>query len=266
MSKEAESKSALSRIFPRYARNDGGTRAQDSRETRAQPDAVGGRPEPANQKIFWPVEFLAADQRNARIWTYGYDADVIGNFFVGASKNSISQFGNDLMVEVISELDDEACSTQRVQTTSADDSKKPIIFVAHSLGGIIVKDVSGYHVHGTNVELPQALQRSKFTPNERYKYLFDHTKHVVFLGTPHRGSDKASWGHLLRNIASLTLLHGEDRVLDSLRVDSEILDNIHERFNGILHEDDLTIHSFYEAQGLTGTKGINSKVSWVARL
>lgn len=134
------------------------------------------------------------------------------------------------------------------------------------MGGIVVKDVSGYYVHGTDVELLQALQRSKFTLNERHNYLFDHTKHVVFLGTPHRGSDSASWGHLLQNIASLTLLHGEDRVLDSLRVDSEILDNIHEKFNGILHQDDLTIHSFYEAQGLTGTKGASSKVSWVGRL
>lgn len=76
--------------------------------------------------VFWPEEFLASDIPQAQVWTYGYNADVIGDFFQANNKNSISQHGRDLSV--------------RLERVFEDD--RPIAFVAHSLGGIIVKDVS----------------------------------------------------------------------------------------------------------------------------
>lgn len=75
------------------------------------------------EATYWPQELLPQLILNARILNYGYDADVIGGLFKGASKNNITQHGQDLMLKLDREVEGE-----------------PIIFVAHSLGGILVKE------------------------------------------------------------------------------------------------------------------------------
>ncbi|KAF1925328.1 uncharacterized protein M421DRAFT_423886 [Didymella exigua CBS 183.55] len=41
-------------------------------------------------KVFWPDEYLAKDVPGARVWPYGYDADVIECFFQTNNKNAVS--------------------------------------------------------------------------------------------------------------------------------------------------------------------------------
>lgn len=77
------------------------------------------------KSVFWPENLLPRDIPNARIFTYGYNAGIFGGLLKGPDMNNVSQHANDLMICLKSELT----------------NKKPIIFVAHSLGGIIVKDV-----------------------------------------------------------------------------------------------------------------------------
>lgn len=55
-------------------------------------------------KVFWPEQFLAPDLPRARIWTYGYNANVIG-FFAAINKNSILQHGEDLAVRLEHDID-----------------------------------------------------------------------------------------------------------------------------------------------------------------
>ncbi|KFY83570.1 hypothetical protein V498_07969, partial [Pseudogymnoascus sp. VKM F-4517 (FW-2822)] len=45
--------------------------------------------------IFWLEEYLAPDLPQARIWTYGYNTDVIGGLFQANNQNSVSQHGRD---------------------------------------------------------------------------------------------------------------------------------------------------------------------------
>jgi hypothetical protein len=59
----------------------------------------------ASRKIFWPQEYLTHDITQARIWTYGYNADVIGGLFQANNKNSVSQHGRDLAVKVEREIE-----------------------------------------------------------------------------------------------------------------------------------------------------------------
>jgi hypothetical protein len=54
--------------------------------------------------VFWPEEYLALDIPQAQVWTYGYDADVIGGLFQANNKNSISQHGQDLSVRLEREI------------------------------------------------------------------------------------------------------------------------------------------------------------------
>ncbi len=60
-----------------------------------------------HQKVFWPKDYLANDIREARVWTYGYNADVIGGLFQANNKNSVSGHGRDLKVRLEREIDDE---------------------------------------------------------------------------------------------------------------------------------------------------------------
>ncbi|KAH7363587.1 hypothetical protein B0T11DRAFT_282853, partial [Plectosphaerella cucumerina] len=79
------------------------------------------------QPGFWPRDLLTADLPEARLWTYGYDGDAIEarpGTNKKNNKNSLSKHGQDLATTLRREMVDE-----------------PIIFVAHSLGGLVVKDV-----------------------------------------------------------------------------------------------------------------------------
>jgi len=94
-------------------------------------------------KLFWPDEYLTEDIPEARVWTYGYNADTIGGFFQANNKNSVSQHGQDLLVKVEREIENEvAALLPRGRKERLTEAQDPIFFVAHSLGGIIIKDVS----------------------------------------------------------------------------------------------------------------------------
>ncbi|KAK6362595.1 hypothetical protein TWF730_000052 [Orbilia blumenaviensis] len=172
--------------------------------------------------IFWPEEYLVPDLPDALIWTYGYNADVIGGIFQANNQNSVSQHGRDFAVKLEREINNEG----------------PIVFVAHSLGGVIVKD---------------ALHRSEI--------ICKRTKFIIFLGTPHRGSAFADWAQIASNLARLVLQDSNKRIIQALEVNGEVLDNIHEQFKTILHENRaIKVHSFQEAMAVSGIKGLHDKV------
>jgi hypothetical protein len=98
----------------------------------------------------------------------------------------------------------------------------------------------------------QALHRS-----DKFR---DSTKLIIFLGTPHRGSSYASWGQIASNLAKVGLQDSNKRVLETLEVNNEVLDNIHEEFIRVITERNIRIHSFQEAHGLFGMKGLHGKV------
>jgi hypothetical protein len=88
----------------------------------------------------------------------------------------------------------------------------------------------------------------------------EQTKLIIFLGTPHRGSAYAGWGQIASNLARLTLQDSNKKILETLEVNSEILDNIHEEFKTIAFNGVIKIYSFQEARGISGMKGLDGKV------
>lgn len=71
-------------------------------------------PQPTNSlpsaRCYWPEQLLVQDVPNARVWTYGYNADVIGGLFQASNQNSISQHGRDLAVRLERDIDNEVPS------------------------------------------------------------------------------------------------------------------------------------------------------------
>jgi hypothetical protein len=69
------------------------------------PDDTSG--DSAPERLFWLEEFLTLDIPEARVWTYGYNADVIGGVFQANNQNSVSQHGRDLAVKLKREIENE---------------------------------------------------------------------------------------------------------------------------------------------------------------
>ena len=88
----------------------------------------------------------------------------------------------------------------------------------------------------------------------------DRTKLVIFLGTPHRGSAYAGWGQIASNLARVALQDSNKRLLETLEVNNEVLDNIHEEFKTIAYKRTLKIHTFQESRGISSIKGLSKKV------
>ncbi|KAI0407382.1 hypothetical protein F4802DRAFT_605555 [Xylaria palmicola] len=170
-----------------------------------------------SELIYWLADLLPSEVPGAKIWTYGYNADVIGGLFQANNKNSILQHGHDFMVKVERDLKDEL----------------PTIFVAHSLGGLVVKV---------------------------YNRFLRRIRAVVFCGTPHRGSNLATWSKLATNLVNLAFVDVNSTLLSDLQVDSQVLDLIQDDFLNIVHQMPLRIHSFQEGRPLTGVRGLHDKV------
>jgi hypothetical protein len=90
--------------------------------------------------------------------------------------------------------------------------------------------------------------------------MFERLHAIVFCGTPHRGSDYASWGSIASSILSAFLQDSGKRLLSNLEVDDQVLDMIHSDFLRLLHGDKILIHSFQEGRGLSSVKGFSGKV------
>ncbi|KAK3987712.1 hypothetical protein QBC44DRAFT_331101 [Cladorrhinum sp. PSN332] len=154
----------------------------------------------------WPRELLGEDLEDTRVITWGYDAS-IAKFFQQASQEGIFGHAGTL-------LDDLA----RVRVGIA----RPIIFVCHSLGGLVVKEAlikaDAYSAHQRHHSLG-AIRRD--------------TVGVIFLGTPHRGSDQETYGEVVAKIAKLALRQPNEQLLQTLSPDSHILDNQRDQFTTI---------------------------------
>jgi hypothetical protein len=70
----------------------------------------------------------------------------------------------------------------------------------------------------------------------------------------------AGWGQIAANLARVALQDANKKILETLEVNSEVLDNIHENFKNIVFKSGMKIHSFQEAKGIAGMKGLDGKV------
>ena len=168
--------------------------------------------------VFWPKDLLPAIVPAARVFTFGFDADVLG-FFSSASQNTIHQHAQTLLSDLADTRDE------------LEESTVPLIFVVHSLGGIIVKD---------------ALNLSSTTVGTRLREIAPATYGICFLGTPHRGSETASLGKIAYSITIVATQRPNLQLLRSLRRNSEILSRIGDDFTQTLLKYPIKIHSFRE--------------------
>ncbi|KAI9726271.1 MAG: hypothetical protein M1828_001544 [Chrysothrix sp. TS-e1954] len=150
--------------------------------------------------------------------SWGYDAD-IDHFIGSASRNSIDQHAANLLQDLY---------YQRQEDNLED---TPIIFVVHSLGGLVVKE---------------ALIQSAGTSSTNVKSIAPNTHAVLFLGTPHQGSSTASIGKYAYRVSRVYAKRPNTKLLSALELQSPDLKRIGDAFVQLVPKLNLKLSSFHE--------------------
>ena len=125
---------------------------------------------------------------------------------------------------------------------------RPLIFVAHSLGGLLVKQT--------------LIESSKQARDGRNRNLHEKCHAVIFFGTPHRGSGDASMGRIIAGIATLLQFDVNKSILRDLDPGSGsgTLSTLQDDFNSLLTQKDIEVYTFQESAGKSGFGQFNGKV------
>ncbi|KAG7106194.1 Ankyrin repeat domain-containing protein 50 like [Verticillium longisporum] len=180
-------------------------------------DSLKGRPK---NNVCWPRDLLPTILPDARVLTYGYDTRISHPFGPQRSQSGVYAIARDFLFEL----------EGRRQPPG-----RPIIFVVHSLGGIVVK---------------QLLKASSQSLDERafLKDIYDSTAGVLFFGTPHAGADPRGLAHhVVQSIARAMRISANSQVLDTLLPSSERLEELRDHFKPMAIRQNWLIYSFQEA-------------------
>ncbi|KAF1836460.1 NACHT and WD domain protein [Decorospora gaudefroyi] len=170
-----------------------------------------------NPELFWPLTFLPLepDICLARILSFGYNADFV---HAGNVSNVILDFAKTLLYDLKYSTDN--------RSDSLNMGKVPLLFVVHSMGGLIVKEA---YMQGQN--------------DPEYEDIVKAISAIVFLATPHRGTNLAK---ILNRILQSTPLTNSKQFISELTRNSSTLQKLNEQFRHIAPK--LQIVSFYETQ------------------
>lgn len=164
----------------------------------------------------WLRDTLPSLVPGARIFTYGYNSATWSG-----DKAGIYEFALDLLERI------------RIARRTFEEQDRGIVFICHSLGGLVVK---------------KALITAHEQP--QYVLILEKIRGIVFMGTPHRGSKLAGLASPLGNIINLAILRKRIRtdLLSNLQISSNTIAEIN---MSVVHRlAPLRIVSFYEQQTL----------------
>ena len=154
----------------------------------------------SGQQEAWPKNFLPGKLVQARLMTWGYDAYILR--LSTASQNTLLDHATNLLRDLTD------------QRFADDASSRPLIFVAHSLGGLVCK---------------RALLLSRTNALPHFRNLFDCTTGILFMGTPHTGSWLAKWAKIpVKAFGVFKSLNTS--LLEVLKTDNQLLEDLQRDF------------------------------------
>ena len=181
-----------------------------------------------DKRVHWPNDLLKQDLPDVRILSFGYDAD-IANFWNPTSNSRLSNHAENMVGELVR-------NRERTNTET-----RKILFVAHSLGGLVVQD---------------ALRQSRSAVEEYLHQIERCAAGMVFLGVPHYGADLASWATFGTRMTGILVRANKD-IVKILKPGSEMLRVVQKGFHNILRlrkdeGSEISITCFYEELGVIG--------------
>jgi hypothetical protein len=199
-----------------------------------------------NSEIYWPRDLLPDTMPMARVLTFGYDTKLRHALGPEGSKNSVYDHAKELL---------QSLNDHRVDRES---TERPILFIAHSLGGIVVKEA-----------LRQSQRLGKSHLQQDLYLVSKSTIGVMFFGTPHRGADPRGFlHHIAQNVVQAIGFSAPKHVVGSLMPDSERLKELLEDFSPLAHENNWLVCSFQEQHGVKalGGKKVGEIFCWNANI
>ncbi|CAG7984056.1 unnamed protein product [Penicillium nalgiovense] len=172
----------------------------------------------------WPRDLLSKDLSKARIMTFGYDVDIFSFTSINFS-DRLYDYSQSLAYAIVS---------QRI-----DCSSRPILFTAHSLGGLVCQQAL---ILSTSIDGLWEISSSAIG--------------IIFMGTPQYGSSLASYREKLAK--GMKIVHTVNRdMVGALHPDSNNVQRLGNEFQSMLRRGDLALKVFciYEAKNMNGIVG-----------
>lgn len=158
-----------------------------------------------HSNVYWPKDLLGNDELPPmRVLSYGYDAD-IAHFWAMASQNRIGEHAGNL-INALAQL-----------RNGSDTEGRPIIFVSHSLGGLVTED---------------ALLHSQNSVDPHLQDIINSVAGICFLGTPHCGSNIAQWANIASSLIKAVKTTNVS-VVKTLTINSEVLARVQRDFQSM---------------------------------
>ncbi|KAL8388979.1 hypothetical protein RB595_008888 [Gaeumannomyces hyphopodioides] len=161
----------------------------------------------------WLRDFLPKRAPQARVLLFSYNANVVFNLATAGVREQAENLLNQLAEKRI------------------DNPDRPLVFVCHSLGGIIVKRAI---VHAASDRTYEKIQASIFG--------------IAFFGCPHRGGNQATLGNAVAKVARALLGKSGNSFIEALKRGSLFSDTISDDFRQVAEP--LRFLSFYETKPL----------------
>jgi hypothetical protein len=179
--------------------------------------------------VYWPRQLVRETLPNARVLTFGYDTHVRHMLGRPVSRNTVYDIAWDFLVALEAE--------RRLE------SSRPVLFIAHSLGGIVVKEM---------------LRRSSscHLSQPPLHEVFESTIGIMFFGTPHGGADPRGFlQHVAEKAIKAAGFSVNKQIVDTLLPSAERLKELRDEFSPMAHQQGWIIHSFQEEIGVNLLSG-----------
>ena len=156
----------------------------------------------------WLVDDSKAFPPNVRVLLYGYDSTLVGS----TSIQDMEDIGSRLAIEIR--------GIRPLTGSSPSYEPSPLVFIAHSLGGLVVKETI-YHMAENNASDAQCIYG------------------LVFFGVPHFGLLVEPW---------LNILGGQPncRFIEDLRPNSRSLTKLDDKFRKVFTFSGSKVVSLFE--------------------
>lgn len=179
----------------------------------------------------WPKTLLPALLGKVRILTYGYNGDVLSNS-PRTGQSPADRAANNLLIDLT------------MERIAGNASSRPLILVAHSLGGIICK---------------RAALMSYDNANSHLQGVYMSLKAIMFIGTPHKGLQTSGWASVLTSLLGISAIP-KDYHLSDLDSYSMLPEVTQERFKALIEDQrdrdrPIVTQSFFE-ETLAGKIGL----------
>ncbi|KAI0105683.1 hypothetical protein GGR51DRAFT_560155 [Nemania sp. FL0031] len=176
------------------------------------------------RQIYWPLQLFPATVPASRVLAYGYDSNIRHKWSNRSNLASIYDFAWDLLVSL--------------EALRQSDPLRPTIIIAHSLGGIVAKEM---------------LRRSKGCESHQahLRHVYESTTGILFFGTPHSGADPRGTVHrVAQSTVAIMGFCTSQKIVDTLFPSSERLRELRDEFGPMVRERGWIVYCFQEQYGL----------------